>query len=276
MLNRLFSFPVQKNTTVLITGASGGIGSATANRFAAAGAEVILHAHQNIDAVSTLRESIRSRGGKAKVVSADFSQPEATKNLCQHVFELTDHIDVLVNAAGLDLMTPSLASVSFAQKLQQIFQTDVVAPIQLSRMVGKRMYERKRGTIVFLGWNGVDYGWQGETAQLYGTAKGALLGFSRSLAEDLAPDVLVRCLSLGWIKTRWGQKLSEELTQRYAADSRRNRWGTPEEVAATIEFLASEESAYIDGIGLRLDGEKKGFGDITSVKMDHNAMTEKR
>jgi len=249
---------VQKEITALITGASGGIGSATANRFAAAGAEIILHAHQNIDAVGTLRESIRSRGGNAKVVSADFSQPGAAQELYQHVFELTDHIDVLVNAAGLDLMLPSLASAPFAQKLQQILQTDVVTPIQLSRMIGKRMSQQKRGTIIFLGWNGVDYGWQGETAQLYGTAKGALLGFSRSLAEDLAPEVLVRCLSLGWIKTRWGEKLSEEFEKRYAADSRRNRWGTPEEVAAVIEFLASEESAYLDGIGLRLDGEKKG------------------
>jgi NAD(P)-dependent dehydrogenase (short-subunit alcohol dehydrogenase family) len=70
---------------------------------------------------------------------------------------------------------------------------------------------------------------------------------------------LIRCLSLGWIKTRWGEKLSEELMRRYAADSRRNRWGTPEEVAAVIEFLATEESAYLDGIGLRLDGEKTGF-----------------
>jgi len=257
---------VQQGITVLITGASGGIGSATARRFAAVGAEVILHAHQNIEAIRTLRESIRNRGGKAKIVSADFSLPEAAKELYQHVFELTDHIDILVNAAGLDLMLPSLASAPFAQKLQQILQTDVVTPIQLSRMIGKRMGEQKRGIIFFLGWNGVDYGWQGDTAQLYGTAKGALLGFSRSLAEDLAPNVLVRCLSLGWIKTRWGQKLSEELEQRYAAETRRNRWGTPEEVAAVIEFLTSEESTYIDGIGLRLDGEKKSFGNRMPVE----------
>ena len=249
--------------TVLITGASGGIGSATAKRFATAGAKIFLHSHQNTAAVNELRKTIQHQGGKAEIVSVDFSQIDAAEKLYQHVFDLTDHIDVLVNAAGLDLMSPQVATLPFAQKLQQILQTDVFTPILLSRMIGKRMQHREPGivspswgTIFFLGWNGVDYGWRGETAQLYGAAKGALLGFCRSLAEDLAPDVLVRCLSLGWIKTRWGEKLSAELEQRYAADCRRNRWGTPEEVAAVIEFLASEESKYIDGIGLRIDGEK--------------------
>ena len=245
--------------TVLITGASGGIGSATAKQFSVAGADIILHAHQNIVAVDELRETLHSRGGKAEVAAADFSQSDAAEKLYQQVFELTDHIDIFINAVGLDLMQPSLASQPFEQKLQLILQTDVLTPILLSRMIGKRMQERKRGTIFLFGWNGIDYGWQGETAQLYGAAKGALLGFSRSLAEDLAPDVLVRCLSLGWIKTRWGERLSEEITQHYAADTRRNRWGTPEEVAAVIEFLSSDESKYIDGIGLRLDGEKKSF-----------------
>ena len=233
--------------TVLITGSSGGIGSATAKRFAVAGARLFLHAHQNVEDVNS-----------AETISVDFLQPDAAAKLYQHVFEQTDHIDVLVNAAGLDLMSPTLASLPFEQKLQKVLQADVFTPILLSRLVGKRMQKQKRGTIFFLGWNGVDYGWQGDTAQLYGAAKGALVGFCRSLAEDFAPDVLVRCLSLGWTKTRWGEKLAKEIEQRYAADSRRNRWGTPEEVAAVIEFLSSEESKYIDGIGLRLDGEKKG------------------
>ena len=243
--------------TILITGASGGIGSAAAKRFASSETELVLHAHQNVSAVHELQEIIQSRGGKAEVVSTDFSQVHAAEKLFQQVLDLTDCVDILINAAGLDLMSPALASLPFEQKLQQILQTDVYTPILLSRMIGKRMQEQERGTIFFLGWNGVDYGWRGETAQLYGAAKGALLGYCRSLAEDFSPNVLVRCLSLGWIKTRWGEKLSEELERCYAADSRRNRWGTPEEVAAVIEFLASKESEYIDGIGLRLDGEKK-------------------
>jgi len=243
-----------KDSTVLITGASGGIGWATAKRFA--GAKLFLHAYQNTAAVNELRDTLRNQGGQAEVITADFSESDAADKLYRQVFDQTSHIDILVNAAGLDLMVPSLSVLPFEQKLQQILQTDVFTPMLLSRMIGKNMQEQQRGTIFFFSWNGIDYGWKGETAQLYGAAKGALLGFSRSLAEALAPDVLVRCLSLGWIKTRWGEQLPEEIEQRYAADSRRNRWGTPEEVAAVIDFLSGEESKYIDGIGLRLDGEK--------------------
>jgi 3-oxoacyl-[acyl-carrier protein] reductase len=244
------------SSRIFITGASGGIGFAVARRFAATGAKIILHAHRNVAAVNELCETIQHSGGTAGVVSADFLQSDAAENLYRHIFDMIDGIDILVNAAGLDLMLPSVVSLPFEKKLQQILQTDVFTPIRLSKMIGERMKQQGHGTIFFFGWNGVDYGWRGDTAQLYGAAKGALLGFSRSLAEDLAPNVLVRCLSLGWIKTRWGEKLSDEIERRYAADSRRNRWGTPEEVAAVVEFLASKESEYIDGIGLRLDGEK--------------------
>ena len=246
--------------TVLITGASGGIGSATAKQFADAGANLILHAHQNVSAINGLRKTLQNRGKKGQTIEAvtsDFSLSNAAETLYRQVFELTDRIDIIVNAAGLDLMQPSLFFLPFEQKLQQILQTDVFTPILLSRMIGKKMQEQKQGTIFLFGWNGVDYGWRGETAQLYGAAKGALLGFSRSLAEDLAPDVLVRCLSLGWIKTRWGENLSDELEKHYAADTRRNRWGKPDEVAAVIDFLSTDGAQYIDGIGLRLDGEKK-------------------
>ena|GEM_PF-449634 len=273
-------------TTIFITGSTGGIGNAIARRFAKPNTRLILHSHQKPAHPNTPALS------EWPTLRADFADPNAAEMLYQQLFELTDHVDIFVNAAGLDLMKPDIAEQSFGQKLLTILQTDVCTPIMLGKKIGKRMQERGQGVLFFFGWAGVDYGWPGETAQLYGAAKGALLGFCRSLSEDLAthtrcgeglasvsaphhslhslsthsisnqsnvasPNVLVRCLSLGWIKTRWGEKLSAELEQHYASDSRRNRWGTAEEVAAAVEFLTSEESRYLDGIGLRLDGEKR-------------------
>jgi 3-oxoacyl-[acyl-carrier protein] reductase len=247
-----------KLKTILITGASGGIGSAAARKFAESGAAVLLHANKNIASVSALQQEIQNNGGEADILTADFTNQDAADTLVQQVFDRFDHLDVLINAAGLDLMSDAVKPEPFEKKLQLLFQTDCHTPIRLSRLIGKRMLDRQQGTIFFLGWNGVQYGWQGETAQLYGAAKGALLGFSRSLAETLSPSVRVCCLSLGWIKTAWGKKLSSEIEQRYASDSLQNRWGTPEEVAETILFLSGESSRFVDAIDLPLDGGKRG------------------
>ncbi|MDR2441632.1 MAG: SDR family oxidoreductase [Planctomycetaceae bacterium] len=244
--------------TVVITGASGGIGQATAQKFVQAGAAVLLHANKNYEVIKHLQQEIQQQGKKCECFTADFFSPFAPESFVRSVFEKTDKVDIWVNSAGVDLMEPSLAALPFEKKMQQLFQVDVFATLQMSVLVGSLMKNQGRGTLFFLGWNGVHYGWKGETAQLYGSAKGAVHGFSRSLAETLSPDVRVCCLSLGWIKTRWGEKTSNDYLKRGAEDSLRERWGTPEEVADAILFLSSDASNYLDGLDIRLDGTKKG------------------
>ena len=246
------------NRTVVVTGASGGIGRQTAIRFAQSGAKVFLHANENIKEATFLSDEICNFGGTSEVIEADFSRSDASEHFVNTIFRKSDKIDVWVNGAGVDLMSPSITSLSFEEKMQRIFQVDVFAAIQMSRNVGHRMKEENGGTLFFFSWNGVHHGWKSETAQLYGSAKGALLGFSRSLAECLAPKVRVCCLSLGWIKTRWGKKTSGDTDDRFSNDSLQRRWGTPDDVARTVLFLSSDVSSFVDGIDLRLDGGKKG------------------
>ncbi|GHT10398.1 3-oxoacyl-ACP reductase [Planctomycetales bacterium] len=246
-------------TNILITGATGGIGSATARRFAESGSTVLLHTFQNVPKAESIAAEIEKAGAKVRLLTADFMQPNAADDLYRQALEHVEHVDVLVNAAGADLMSASVRPLPFEEKLQLLWHVDVSVPIRLSKKIaeGGKADDRKR-LIVFFSWNGVDYGWRGETAQLYGAAKGALQGFSRSFAQTVAPNVRVCCLSLGWVKTRWGDTVanSGQREAGYAADSLLNRWGTPEEVAEVIRFLADNKSAFLDASRLYLDGGK--------------------
>lgn len=243
---------------VLITGATGGIGEAVARRFAESGAFVLLHTHRKQAQAEKMLTEIRQNGGKGDVVVADFGDNFDLNGFLKQLLEKTAQIDILVLASGLDLMTPEISSQTFAEKLKKILDVDVFATVQLSKELGYRMKEQGKGTIFFFGWDGVDYGWAGNTAELYGLAKGALQGFSRSLAESLAPAVKIRELSLGWIKTRWGKKSSVDFEEKIIKDSLQNRWGEPSDVADVVLFLSSDVSEYMDGINLRINGGKRG------------------
>lgn len=244
--------------TVLITGASGGIGQAVAREFSQAGAAVLLHANKNAEIVQKLLNELQNRGGRGEVILGDFSRSDAAETFLHQIDGTADKIDILVNAAGTDLMSPETAALPFEQRMRTLFQTDVFTVLQLSRTLGNRMKAAGNGTVFFFGWNGVHYGWQSETAELYGAAKGAVAGFSRSFAECLAPEVRVRVLHLGWIATRWGTNSSEEFQCRGKRDSLMNRWGTAQDVAHTVLFLASDAAAFVDGTAVFVDGTKRG------------------
>jgi len=228
------------NRTAVITGASGGIGAATAAVLERAGAAVIRHAN-------------RTQGNE--YLHADFSRPGEADRFVDAVFRRSPKIDIWVNAAGVDLMTPEMKQLSFDERLRRLMEIDVFAALNMSRRIGQRMKEQGGGTLVFFSWDGVAYGLAGETAQLYGAAKGAVLGFCRSLAQTLAPEVRVRCLSLGWVRTRW--QAPKEFQRLGADDSLLGRWGEPSEVAEAVLFLVSPQSDFVDGIDIRLNGGKK-------------------
>ncbi|MDR2346415.1 MAG: SDR family oxidoreductase [Planctomycetaceae bacterium] len=244
--------------TVLITGASGGIGRAAAVAFAKAGATILLHCYKNVEPVQKIVSEIKSAGGSAEIFVADFCNPNDLEKFISEVTAKFPHIDILVNAAGTNLMDSETACLSFEKRLDLIFDLDVFATIRLSRRICDLMQEQGGGVIFFFGWDGVEYGWSGETAQLYGAAKGAIQGFARSFAETVSPQIRIRSITLGWIKTNWGEKSCDFFTERVKKDSLMERWGEPSEIAESIIFLASEAANYFDGINIRINGGKRG------------------
>ena len=240
--------------TALITGASGGIGRATARLLVRSGIDLILHGNANRVSLESLIAELKSCHPAAQVtpVYADLSLEAEQERLINTVASQCPVLDILVLAAGCDLMNAAMKQLSFDKRFTKLWQVDVVSAMRLSRFFGERM--KPGGAIVFFGWDGVEYGMAGETAQLYAAAKGAVQGFSRSLAKTLAPEVRVNCVAPGWIKTTWAETASPATDKQVAAGSLARRWGTAEEVAEVVRFLVSEEASYINNQTIDVNG----------------------
>src|SRR5262249_7495819 len=161
-------------------------------------------------------------------------------------------VEVWVNDAGADTLTGEAARWPFERKLRELLAVDVTATILLGREVGARMKERGEGVILNVGWDQADTGMEGDSGQLFGATKAAVMAFSKSLALSLAPEVRVNCLAPGWIRTAWGEGASAAWQERVLRETPLRRWGTPEDVAAAARWLASPAARFLTGPVLRL------------------------
>jgi 3-oxoacyl-[acyl-carrier protein] reductase len=188
------------------------------------------------------------------VLSADLADGDATARFAAAAWEVFGGVDVWVNNAGVDVLTGDGAKLEYAEKLQRLLDVDVAATVRLSREIGRRMQEAGGGVMLNVGWDQADRGMEGESGELFATAKNAVMGFSRSLAVSLAPAVRVNCIAPGWIRTAWGEQASDTWQQRVIRETPVARWGTPEDVARVARFLASAEAAYITGQVIHVNG----------------------
>jgi 3-oxoacyl-[acyl-carrier protein] reductase len=242
----------------VVTGSSGGIGRATAIELASAGADVIVNAGRNRSGADETASEIRQLGRQALVAMADFEDPASLDSLVETACEWRNRIDMWINNAGADILTGDLAKQDFDQKLQRLWQIDVLATVRLSRQIGARMKERGGGTIINIGWDQTETGMAGDTGELFAATKGAVTAFTRSLAKSLAPKVRVNCVAPGWIKTAWGENASEKWQERVVRESLLARWGTPADVARTIRFLVSPDAEFITGQVIAVNGGRVG------------------
>jgi 3-oxoacyl-[acyl-carrier protein] reductase len=239
--------------TAVVTGSSSGIGRAIALELARAGADVFVHARQNTEGANESADAIRSVGREVRVLLADLSKPPEQDRLIEAAFSWRA-ADVWINNAGADVLTGEAANWPFEEKLAALWQVDVVATLRLSREVGRRMKQRGKGVLVNMGWDQAETGMAGESGELFGAAKGAVMAATRSLAKSLAPEVRVNCLAPGWIRTAWGQQASAEWQERASRESLLGRWGEPEDLARVASFLASPAAEFVNGQIIHVNG----------------------
>jgi 3-oxoacyl-[acyl-carrier protein] reductase len=247
------SFASLSNHRILVTGSSSGIGRAIALECARAGADLVLNCRSSDRRLEDVAEEIRTLGRDVLTVMADVSSSEDRQRLTQLATDARP-VTALVNNAGVDLLTTELRSASFTDKLDRLYEVDVKGTIELSRSFGRAFAVRKQGCILTIGWDQSDRGMEGDSGELFATAKNAVMGFTRSLSVSLAPWVRVNCIAPGWIRTAWGTEAGEYWQQRVLNETPLKRWGEPQDIADAARFLLSDAASFITGQVINING----------------------
>jgi NAD(P)-dependent dehydrogenase (short-subunit alcohol dehydrogenase family) len=228
---------------ILVTGAANGFGAAIAETFAAQKGSLVLADIEE----GPLRAIAGRLGAEAQVF--DQSDPASVERLAQ----AAGAVDILVNVAGILVAKPLLET--SLEEVRRLIDTDLVGVVRLMQLVGRGMVERRRGVIVSIGSQTAFTG--GENRAVYAAAKAAVSQLTRSAAVEWGPyGVRVVCLAPGRSLTRMTQETARPgyTGDRGLARVPLGRWGTPEEIAKLVVFLASDAAAYVTGETLIADG----------------------
>ena len=241
-----------KQTVALVTGASGGIGSAIAIKLAEAGYAVALGC-RNTDAAEAVANAIRAKGGVALVCPADVADAASVEAMVASARTLGE-IDLLVPAAGIAYQ--NLFQFTDEATYDRIMDTNVKGAYLAARAVLPEMISAQRGSIIFLSSIWGEVGASCEV--IYSASKAALIGLTKALAKEVGPSgIRVNCVSPGVIRTPMTTPLGEETLLDLAEETPLGRIGSPEEIADAVIFLAGDSASFITGQILGVNG---GFG----------------
>lgn len=229
-----------QSKTVLITGASRGIGRACAERFLAGGFRVALACCRNAAATA---EFFSDSPGVC-VFSADLTDERAVLALCEQVRAQMGEVDAIVNNAGISLS--GLFQDSTTEEYERVMALHVRAPYLISRFFCPEMIARRAGSIVNVS---SVWGQTGASMEvLYSTSKAALIGMTKALAKELAPSkVRVNCVCPGAVDTDMMADYTEAEISQLCEQIPLSRLATPAEIAECVFFLSTESAAYVTG-----------------------------
>jgi 3-oxoacyl-[acyl-carrier protein] reductase len=240
----LFSLEDKK---ALITGASGGIGKELARVLVEYDAEVCISG-RNVEELNELKESL---GDKCHIVPCDLSNKNEISELVSKSEEVLGQIDILVNNAGITKDNIFLRMSD--QEWEDVLNINLNSTFNILKLITKGMVKRKYGRIINIS---SVVGATGGAGQVnYAASKAGLIGLTKSLSQELATrNITVNCIAPGFIETPMTEKLDDNRKDIIISSIPANRIGTPKDLSSAVIFLASQESSYITGQTIHING----------------------
>lgn len=240
-----------RDQVVLVTGGSRGIGRAISILMARAGAQVVVNYQRNEEAARSLEEEVKSWGGKLELKRFNVASSDEVQKACQEILESHGKVDVLVNNAGIT--RDQLFVRMKPEEWREVIQVNLEGAFLCSRAVARSMMRRKSGCIINISSIAGIAGNAGQAN--YSAAKAGLVGLTKALAKELAPwSIRVNAVCPGFIETEMTERLPQKVKEEVLRSIPLERFGTPEDVAWAVAFLASPKARYITGEVLNISG----------------------
>ena len=237
--------------TVLITGGTRGIGRASSLRFAAEGFAVIANYTKNETAAKTLEEEIKKSGGTVMTLRADVADAADRERLVSEALSLTGKIDVLVNNAGI--VKDEYLLMLTTETLDKCLDLNIKGYLYCAQQAVLKMFRQKSGVIVNMSSVSAKMALAGQS--VYSATKGAVNSMTQTMAKELARyGIRVNAVAPGFVLTEMVDQLPEDKKKEYIKAVPMGRFADVSEVADVVSFLCSDDSKYITGQSIVVDG----------------------
>ena len=242
---------MEENKTVFVTGGSRGIGKEVALKFAENGYNVVINYVSSKTNVEELKSEFENKGVKALIMQADVTDKEKIEEVVKKAIEEFGSIDVLVNNAGIT--KDNLLMRMSEEEFDKVIEINLKGTYIVTKAVTKYMMKKRKGSIINLS---SVVGVAGNAGQSnYSASKAGIIGFTKSIAKELASrNIRSNAVAPGFIATDMTAVLSDEVKENIYNQIPLKRMGTAREVANLIYFLGSDESSYITGQVINVDG----------------------
>lgn len=240
-----------RDRVALVTGGSRGIGRAISVALARAGAFVAVNYRGNVEAAEETLREIREAGGEGTLLPFDVADPEAVDAAVTQLVKEQGRLDILVNNAGIAL--DQLLMRVKPEEISRTFEANVAGAIYCAKAAIRPMMRKKYGRIIQISSVVAETGNPGQV--VYSASKAALLGMTRTLAREYASrGITVNAVTPGFIETDMTAALPEAAREGIVSTTPVGRIGRPEEIAAAVLYLASDEAGYVTGQTLGVNG----------------------